>query len=129
MEKVLSWSRRNWKRIVALVFVVIAINLVAFNNSEAKKLALASATSHPELIALLGQPIRSSWWITGGIETSAGIWNAELAIPISGPKAKGTLHVQAEKTAGVWRLVLLQFEAADDGPWRDLLRDSAAAER
>lgn len=129
MERAWPWFRRNWKRIVAFAFVLIAIIQVALNNSEAKKLALASAMSDPELIARLGQPIHSSWWITGGIEITAEFGNAELAIPIWGPRGKGTLYAQAEKAAGIWRLTLLEFGAADDGFRADLLHHSGAAAR
>ena len=58
--------------------------------------------------------MRFGWFIAGGIEETRGFGKAELAIPVSGPKGKGTLYVGAVKEAGIWKLTLLQFSANDN---------------
>ena len=72
--------------------IVSVLVVVAFNNSEAKKLVIATATASPVLVARLGQPIGVGWWITGSIAVTPGFGNAELTIPVvTGPKCKGTI--------------------------------------
>jgi hypothetical protein len=122
-----SWFRRNWKWIlgtlpaVGLLGAIIAV--VAFNSSDATKLALATARSNSALIERLGQPIQSGWFIGGSIEVTPGSGKADLAIPISGPKGKGTVYALAVKTAGIWRLTLLQFGADGDSKRLQLLQE------
>ena len=128
-----SWFRRNWKWIVAIWLSVCllagAIVHVAFNNSEAKRLAIAAATANPELLARLGRPIQVGWWITGSIEVTPGFGTAELAIPVTGPKGKGTVYALAAKSAGIWRLTFLQFGAEGDDRRPDLLETPGATNR
>jgi hypothetical protein len=121
-----SWFGRNWKWVVGtllgLGLLGAAIAIVTFNSSDATKLALATATSNPELIGRLGEPIKTGWLIGGSIEVTPGSGRADLAIPISGPKGKGTIYALAVKTAGLWKLTLLQFGADGDANRLQLLQ-------
>src|SRR5262245_21618139 len=112
-----SWWRRHWKRLAFTVFSIVllasVIVFVWFNNSEAKNLAVASATSNRDLVTRVGEPIRFGWFIGGEIEETPGFGRAELTIPVSGPKGTGTLYVAAVKEAGIWKLTLLQFGPKD----------------
>lgn len=69
-------------------------------------------------LARVGQPVEKGWLITGSIQVSPGFGYAELAIPVSGPKGKGTVYALAVKRAGIWNLTFLQFGA--DGESRRL---------
>jgi hypothetical protein len=52
-----SWFRRNWKWVLATLLALgllgAVIAVVTFNNSDATKLALATATSNSALIERL----------------------------------------------------------------------------
>lgn len=123
-----SWFRRNWKSILGtllgVVFLTAVVTILTFNNADATKLALNTAASNPALIERLGQPIHKGWFIEGVIETTPGFGKADLAIPISGPKGKGTLYAMAVKRAGVWTLTLLQFGTDGDLTRLQLLQPS-----
>jgi hypothetical protein len=41
---------------------------------------------------------------TGGTEESNVEGSANLNIPVSGPKGKGSLELEAEKQSGVWKI-------------------------
>jgi hypothetical protein len=120
-----SWFGRNWRWIVGIwlgtVLLVAPLAFVLFHNSDATKLALTTATSNPALIERLGQPIKAGWFVFGSLEVTSDFGRAELAIPVSGPKAKGTVYALAVKKAGLWRLTFLQFGADGESTRIELL--------
>src|ERR1035441_7089693 len=102
-----GWLRVHWKLVLA-VWIGLALcgAIVAFvlmTNSAAAKLAIVTAKSNPALSQRLGQPITTGWFITGKIEVTPASGHAELAIPVSGPKAHGTIYSESRKRAGVDR--------------------------
>lgn len=91
---------------------IISIFALAFHilfGSDAAKLAISTASKNPELIARIGEPLKTGWYVSGRVETTTVTGHAELAFPISGPRGAGTLYVEARKKAGIWQLQLLQF--------------------
>jgi len=96
--------------------------LVILHSSGATRLAVKTATSNAALIERLGQPLKTGIFIRGEVEVTPGFGKADLAIPISGPKGKGTVYALAVKTAGIWKLTLLQFGADGDSNRIQLLR-------
>ncbi len=84
--------------------------------------ALVAAAASPEVTAALGTPIEAGWLVTGNINVSGTSGRAQLAIPISGPKGKGTIYVQATKSAGTWTFDLLQVEIIGRPERIDLLK-------
>src|SRR5450759_3647407 len=107
-----SWLRRNLKWIlgfgVGATVVGGAIVLISINRSDARWLALNKANSSHLLIERLGQPIEASWFVRGTIGIGSASGKADLAIPVSGPRGRGTLYVLAEKIAGTWQLTRLE---------------------
>lgn len=95
------------------------------SNSDPAKLAVTTAQASPALIAQLGTPIRKGWLVSGSIEFRPAAGQAHLEIPVSGPKARGTLYVEAQKHAGSWRLELLQYGATNSSERLDLLTPNA----
>jgi len=122
-----GWLRTHWKVLVAiwlgLSFSGGAIAFVWLHNSDAARMSIAKAESSPALIAQLGRPIETGWFISGNIEVQPGTGHAELSIPISGPKGKGTLYSEARKEAGIWHLLALQYGADGSDDRLDLLAD------
>lgn len=118
--------------LVALVLLCIAIVVAAatgiaatvfgtIKSSDVYKQAMAEVGSHPEVAAALGEPVEAGWLVSGSISVENASGEASLAIPISGPKGKGTLYVEATKSAGVWTMDVMAV-AVDGRPGRiDLL--------
>ncbi|MCH6485092.1 cytochrome c oxidase assembly factor 1 family protein [Pseudoxanthomonas sp. LH2527] len=131
-----GWWQRNWKwcvpvlgalllaMFVALALGGVALLLGAIKSSGAYQQALTRAQSDPAVIAALGEPIRAGWFVQGNISTSGASGEADLAIPLDGPRADGTLYVVAEKRAGEWRYETLAVNV--DGGERIVLEDHAA---
>jgi hypothetical protein len=117
-----NWFSRNWKWFVpTLVMVVFVLPLAlcggaifaVIRNSDVAKESLLRAQSNPLLVQKLGTPIEEGWLVGGSIDTSTTSGDADLAVPISGPKGKGKIYVTAHKSAGVWSYSVM--EAAIEG--------------
>ena len=131
-----GWWQRNWKWCVpvlgalllalfaAFVFGIVALIFGAIKSSGPYQHAITRAQSDPAVIAALGEPIHAGWFVQGNISTSGASGEADLAIPLDGPRADGTLYVVAEKRAGEWRYETLAVNV--DGGERIVLEDDAA---
>jgi hypothetical protein len=117
-----SWWGRNWKWFVptgCLGFVLLVAGFVAFlvmvifgamKSSDVYKDALAKTRANQEVIDALGSPIKDGMFLSGNTKVDGASGEANLAIPISGPKGKGTIYVAASKSAGQWTYATLVAE-------------------
>jgi hypothetical protein len=115
-----GWLARNWKWAVpggCLVLLLLAVGgavaLIALlmggmKSSDAYRLGFEQASRSPEVIAAVGSPVKSGWWLTGSIrvsETSTdSSGEADIQFPISGPKGQATVRCQSTKSAGRWQV-------------------------
>lgn len=116
----------NWKKALLLgcagVFVVcsgaIALLLVsvtgAIRSSEPYRVGLEAARTSPEVAEALGEPIEPGFLASGSISVSGGSGEADLSVPVSGPKGKGTVYVDATKVAGAWEYDRIVVEVGDE---------------
>ena len=125
-----SWLQAHWKLVLAAsVGLALCATIAVFaslRSSDVVKLAVATAESNSALADRLGRPLDTGWFVTGKLEVTPASGHAELAIPVSGPKGKGTIYVDGRKRAGVWHLDMLQFGAEGSGERLDLLAPSEA---
>jgi hypothetical protein len=139
-----GWWGRNWKWVVpvgclgivvlslAFVFGLLFLIFGIMKSSDAYKDAVAQVTTHQVVQDRLGAPIKAGLIVTGNINVSGPSGQADLAIPISGPKGKGTLYVEATKSAGQWKFATLVVEVGETAETIDLLETagiSGQAER
>ncbi len=66
------------------------------------------------MIQKLGEPLKRGWLVTGSIKLNNADGNADLSIPVSGPKGSGRVHIKASKAAGRWTVEQLTV-TPDDG--------------
>ncbi len=133
-----SWWSRNWKWFVptgCLSIIVLGIAFIAvicfavfagLKQSDAYKMAVARAKADPAVIEALGSPINEGWFMTGSTHVEGPGGEANLGIPISGPKGKGTLYAVATKSAGRWNYTTLEVEVSGREDRINLLQDSGA---
>lgn len=117
-----SWWSRNWLWFVPVgclgmltVFVAFVAGIVMFvfgamKSSDVYKTAVARAKSNTEVTAALGTPIEEGFWVSGSTNVSGSSGNADLTIPLSGPKGKATVYAIATKAAGRWNYSTLEVE-------------------
>ena len=117
-----GWWQRNWRWAVpasvigglaglaffvgALVYFVLAV----LKSSDAYAGALERARLSPAVVSALGEPVEPGWWVSGSLHVTGPSGTAEFMTPLRGPAGRGTLFVEAEKRAGLWRYMILEVE-------------------
>ena len=71
-------------------------------QSDAYKVALARAQPNSAVIEAIGSPISQTGIVSGNSNVNGPTGEANLSIPLSGPKGKATLYVEAKKSADLW---------------------------
>jgi Cytochrome oxidase complex assembly protein 1 len=128
-----SWLDRNplWKIPLGCLtlFVLLAVLGIflltvitsSFRHSDVYKQAIVQATANPQVREQIGEPVQPDWLVSGELNVSGGSGKANLVIPISGPRGRGSIHAVAQKSGGVWRFTYLQVDFANQSPSIDLL--------
>ena len=136
-----SWIEQhpNWKiplgcltlflLIAVFVLCLMAVITSAFRSSDVYKQAVAKAGENQQVRNLIGEPVKPAWLISGQLNVSGSTGNANLSIPISGPRGKGTIRAVAFKNAGVWRFTVLQVNVEGQSESIDLLSVQPPLER
>lgn len=104
------WLGRNWRWFVPVLVLVVAGFFYGFfsfvigvmKSSDAYQLAVARAQASPAVIAALGTPITEGFFVSGNIHVTPTAGQAQLEIPLRGPRGAATLFVAAQKSAGTW---------------------------
>ncbi len=121
----LLWLACGGLALIALcIFLVVggAAGIVAtvfgsIKSSDVYQSALTEAMTDPDVINALGEPVKAGLIPSGSISVENASGKASLSIPVSGPKGKGTLYVEATKSAGTWTYTTLEV-AVDGQPGR-----------
>jgi hypothetical protein len=134
-----NWWKRNWKWFVPLGCFSMLILFVAFvgsvalivfsavKSTDVYKDTLARAQVHPSVIDALGSPIREGFLVSGNTNVNGASGEANLSIPITGPKGKGTVYVAAKKSLGRWNYSGLIVEIEKTHQRIDLLESPTPA--
>ena len=134
-----GWWRRNWKWLVPMLAAVLLTLFVAailafmsaifgmIKSSDAYQHPLQQAQRSPAAIAALGEPMKPGWLVMGNINVNGPSGDANLQIPVAGPKGSGDLFVEAKKSAGEWSYQTLVLQLDNDGKRIDLLEENAAS--
>ena len=130
-----SWIKRHLAWVIALgvgggllisaLLIVIAI-FGWIKSSDAYQLAFARAAADSRVLAALGTPVESGILVSGNIAINGPSGSANLSIPVSGPKGKGTIYLRAQKSLGEWSLQALVFENEATHERSDLLSSGTA---
>lgn len=83
-------------------------------------MAVARAKADSRVTSALGTPITEGWYLSGNTNVNGASGNADLSIPISGPKGKGTMYAVATKSAGEWTYSKLIVKIDSTGETIDL---------
>lgn len=130
-----NWWTRNWKWFVPtgclaiLIFsatfvgLIVVIVFSAMKSTDVYKDALVRAKAEPAVTEALGSPIKDGMFVSGSTNVNGASGEANLAIPIYGPKGEGTVYVVAAKSLGVWNYSNLVVEVKETKQRIDLLHE------
>ena len=107
---------------LAFVGSILVIVFGAIKSSDVYREALARAKADPAVIEALGSPIKDGFLVSGNTNVNGASGESNLAIPISGPKGKGTIYVSANKSLGQWNYSGLVVEVGQTHERIDLLQ-------
>ena len=111
--------------VAGFVFFIVTMVFGVMKSSDAYKMALARAKADPRVMEALGSPIEDGFFAMGKTNVSGSSGHADMTVPLSGPKGKGTLYFVASKFAGEWTFSKLMVEIANTGQRIDLVQDPA----
>ena len=135
-----NWWERNWKWFVPtgcltliLLFVLfvgalVSLAMGAMKSSDVYRQAVAKARANPTVVEKLGTPLAEGYFVSGNINVQNDSGNADLQIPISGPKGKAVIHAVATKSAGKWEYSRLTV-SIEGQPAVDLLESVPSTEQ
>jgi cytochrome oxidase complex assembly protein 1 len=119
-----NWWHRNWKWAVpvgcvlpvlicgGIITAILALVFGTIKASEPYNHALQAAGANARVAAILGGSPNPGTFPSGSINLNNDAGNADLSIPVSGPKGSGTIHVIATKSAGAWKYKTVTFQPA-----------------
>jgi hypothetical protein len=131
-----GWFGRNWKWLVPVGLLSMVLMIVVFvgavvylafgsiKSSYAYQQAIARTKSNADVIREMGEPIEPGWLVSGRINVNESSGNADLSIPVSGPKKSGRVYVVAVKNLGKWDLSALEVEIEGETKRINLLTPS-----
>ena len=131
-----SWWKRNWKWVVptggCLTIIILLIVFIGAavlgvtkltTGSEPYLEGIAKTQNNEQAIELLGEPIETDGIMQGSINFSNNIGDADIRIPIKGPKGEGTIYVVAEKSNGTWTYSELEVRIDQNNEVINLLNE------
>ena len=128
-----SWWDRNWYwaiptgclgclgMVIGSCVVMIGGIFGTIRGSEPFEVVLDRARSDPRVIEALGEPIREGWAVSGNFSLQDDSREADLTIPISGPKGDAELHVVAHREGDEWTYDVMEVRLENSGGIIDLL--------
>jgi len=131
-----EWYEKNKRWAVPVGCLVAIIAIVGFfggifffvfsiiKYSDVYVESLTRAQSSPAVVKSLGEPIKEGFLVFGSIHVNGPSGEADLAIPISGPKGSGTINAVATKSAGKWHFQVLEVDIKGSEGRIDLLDDN-----
>ena len=106
--------------VVAFIALIVFVVFGAMKSSDAYKFAVARAKADSRVTSALGTPISEGMFLSGKTNVNGASGDADLAIPISGPKGKATIYAVATKSGGKWTYSKLTVQVVGGGDEIDL---------
>jgi len=131
-----NWFGRNWKWAIpslgCLTIIVFAIFLAgamvvkvtdSFKESVPYSDGMAALKSNELVIEEIGEPIEPNGMFQGNVSYSNDGGNADIKVPVKGPKGEATLLVIGEKANGKWVYLKMEVTFSDTDKKIDLLKE------
>jgi hypothetical protein len=117
-----GWLRRNWPWVLGLgcllvilvsaaaIFGIFYLTVNLMRSSDAYQLAWQKVRTDPQVVAVLGAPVKEGWFVTGNVSVRNSGGSANLEFAVSGPNGKAAVTTSATRQNGVWKTDTLQVQ-------------------
>jgi cytochrome oxidase complex assembly protein 1 len=106
--------------LVAFIGFIVIVVFGSIRSSTPYKESVALAQSDSRVTEALGTPVKAGYFCSGQINTNNNSGDANLSIPLHGPKGGGILEVKATKSGGTWTYQVMKVDVK--GESYDLIR-------
>jgi hypothetical protein len=96
--------------------VLVLVLFGAIKSTDVYKGAATRAENDPRVIAALGSPITTGFYVAGNVNVNNTRGDADISFPIKGPKGKGTVHAVASRDSSGWSYSELTATPANGSP-------------
>jgi hypothetical protein len=129
----MNWFGRHWKLFISAIGLGVVLSWVlcigafvffifgTMKSGDPYQQALVKIRASSAAQQALGSPIQDGWFVTGSLGVSGGSGNADMSIPVSGPKGSGTVHMVAIRYNGKWIINKLELTVNGSGRRINLL--------
>lgn len=93
----------------------------ALSSSKPYQVAIQTAKSNPQVVAILGDDIEQTGFPNGSINIENSSGKCDLVIGLKGSKGEGKLYVKGEKEADKWTFSMIKFGPLNSDTRIDLL--------
>ena len=114
------WGLAAWAVFVLLCAGLLFASSAWIKGSEPFQLAMERLQAEPEAVEMIGTPMATGF-PSGKVQESGAGGTASLAVPVSGPRGKGTVYVEASRSLGLWQIDRAVLE--EDGTGRRISLD------
>jgi hypothetical protein len=107
--------------LVALALgIAVIVRMSTVRHSALFQEAVSRAAGDPKVVAELGEPIQTGYYIAGKLQTRGRFGFADFDVALTGTRNDGILYVLAYKIRGEWKYRLLEVDIVGS-PTIDLL--------
>jgi hypothetical protein len=103
------------------VCAIVLIVFGAIKSTDAYRGAKVSAERDPRVIAALGTPIHTGFWVIGNVNVDSKGGNADFEFSVKGPKDEARVHAVATRDTSGWHYSQLVVKP-EKSPPIDLLK-------
>jgi len=107
---------------LALLLILVVFVFGMLRNSDPAKIAIQRAEANAVVASRLGTPLKTGIFVSGNVNVDNASGHAELQIPVTGPRGKGTIYLIADKRLGRWEFSALEIALNGDAQRIDLLQ-------
>ncbi len=108
---------------LATIFTIVE---TSFRKSEIYHEAINRAEQSSQIANRIGVPLRPGRVLQGQLNVPGSSGTAKMAIPVTGPRGKATIYLDARKTAGTWQFLTLQVHFEGESDCLNLLEGAEA---
>ena len=107
---------------LTFVLVIVAFVFGALRSSDPAKIAIQRAEANPVVASRLGTPLKMGLFVSGIVNVNGASGHAEMQVPVTGPRGRGTIYLIANKSLGRWEFSALEIALKNNAERIDLLQ-------